>query len=291
MVRGLDHIVHAVRNLDAAADLYRRLGFAVGARNKHPWGTHNHVVQLPGFFIELVTMAEPEKLDADGFSTMFGAYNRDFIARGEGFSLLILESKEAAGDAGTFASAGIGQRVALRFEREAKRPDGATVKVGFSLAFAEDKDARDIHFATCQQHYPENFWNPSFQQHTNGVSAVAGVVVVAEQPEQHRRFFEVFADGQASAAKDGFAIATHRGAIEVVTPAAFLRRFGVKAPDMSRGARLAALRFAVTSPSRLQALPELAGIAGLYVGNDAIIGSEDAMGAVLVFEPATRKPG
>jgi hypothetical protein len=290
MVRGLDHIVHAVRNLDAAADLYRRLGFAVGARNKHPWGTHNHIVQLPGFFIELVTMAEPEKLDADGFSTMFGAYNRDFIARGEGFSLLILESKEAAGDAGTFSSAGIGQRDALRFEREAKRPDGATVKVGFSLAFAEDKDARDIHFATCQQHYPENFWNPSFQQHTNGVSAVAGVVVVAEQPERHRRFFEVFADGQASAAKDGFAIATHRGAIEVVTPAAFLRRFGVKTPDMSRGARLAALRFAVTSPSRLQALPELAGVAGLYVGNDAIIGSEDAMGAVLVFEPATRKP-
>jgi hypothetical protein len=76
----------------------------------------------------------------------------------------------------------------------------------------------------------------------------------------------------------------------VATPGAFLRRFGVKAPDMSRGARLAALRFPVTSPSRLQALPELAGIAGLYVGNDAIVGSEDAMGAVLVFEPATRKP-
>jgi len=86
MARGLDHIVHAVRDLDAAADLYRRLGFNVGARNKHPWGTHNHIVQLPGFFIELLTLAEPEKLGSDGFSTMFGAYNRDFIARGEGFS-------------------------------------------------------------------------------------------------------------------------------------------------------------------------------------------------------------
>jgi len=291
MARGLDHIVHAVRDLDAAADLYRRLGFTVGARNKHPWGTHNHIVQLPGFFIELLTLAEPEKLGSDGFSTMFGAYNRDFIARGEGFSLLILESKDATGDAATFSGAGVGEPDPLRFEREAKRSDGSSVKVGFSLAFAEDRGARDIHFAACQQHYPENFWNPSFQQHTNGVSAVAGVVVVSEQPEQHRRFFEVFADGRASAAKDGFGIATHRGAIDVVTPAAFLRRFGVKAPDMSRGARLAALRFAVTSPSRLQALPELAGIAGLYVGNDAIIGSEDAMGAVLVFEPATRKPG
>ncbi len=30
MARGLDHIVHAVRDLDAAADFYRRLGFIVG---------------------------------------------------------------------------------------------------------------------------------------------------------------------------------------------------------------------------------------------------------------------
>ena len=291
MARGLDHIVHAVRDLDAAADLYRRLGFTVGARNKHPWGTHNHIIQLSGFFIELLTFAEPEKLGSDGFSTMFGAYNRDFITRGEGFSLLILESKDANRDAATFTGAGIGEPDALRFEREAKRPDGSSVKVGFSLAFAEDSSAHDIHFAACQQHYPENFWNPAFQQHPNGVAAVAGVVVVAEQPEQHRRFFEVFSDGQATTGGDGFAIVTSRGAIDVVTPATFLRRFGVKAPDMSRGARLAALRFAVTSPSRLQALPELAGIAGLYVGNDAIIGSEDAMGAVLVFEPATRKSG
>jgi hypothetical protein len=78
--------------------------------------------------------------------------------------------------------------------------------------------------------------------------------------------------------------------IEVVSPAAFLQRFGVKPPDMTRGARLAALRFAVTQPSRLQAVPELAGMAGLYVGNDAIIGSEDAMGAILVFEPSAQKP-
>lgn len=291
MALGLDHIVHAVRDLDAAADLYRRLGFTVGARNKHPWGTYNHIVQLPGFFIELLTLGEPGKLGSDGFSTMFGIYNRDFIARGDGFSLLILESKEAARDAATFSSAGVGQLDTLRFEREAKRPDGTSVKVGFSLAFAEDSATRDIHFATCQQLYPENFWNPAFQQHPNGVAGVAGVVVVAEQPKEHQRFFELLADaGATTASGEGFAIATPRGAIEVATPGAFLRRFGVKAPDMSRGARLAALRFPVTSPSRLQALPELAGIAGLYVGNDAIIGSEDAMGAVLVFEPATRKP-
>ena len=262
----------------------------MGARNRHPWGTHNHIVQLPGFFIELLAVAEPERLGTDGFSTMFAAYNRDFIARGEGFSLLILESKDARADAATFSAAGVAASDDLRFEREAKRPDGSTVKVGFSLAFAEDKAARDIHFASCQQHYPENFWNLAFQEHSNSVAGVVGVVVVANEPEQHQQFFEVFADAPAVARHGGFAIATPRGMIEVVSPAAFLQRFGVKPPDMTRGARLAALRFAVTQPSRLQAVSELAGIAGLYVGNDAIIGSEDAMGAILVFEPSAQKP-
>jgi catechol 2,3-dioxygenase-like lactoylglutathione lyase family enzyme len=68
MARGPDHIVHAVRDLDAAADFYRRIGFTVGARNRHSWGTHNCIVQFPEFFIEILTLAEPEKLGNDYIS-------------------------------------------------------------------------------------------------------------------------------------------------------------------------------------------------------------------------------
>ncbi|AXK79867.1 VOC family protein [Pseudolabrys taiwanensis] len=285
MPRGLDHIVHAVRDLDAAAALYRSLGFTVGARNKHPWGTHNHIVQTPGFFIELVTFAEPDKLGDDGFSKLFAAHNRDFIARGDGLSLLILESADAAADEAAFRKAGIAGSPAMRFEREGKRPDGTTVKVGFSLAFADDQAAPDIHFATCQQHFPENFWNPAFQQHANGVKAVAGVVAVARDQDVHRRFFEDFTGAPATSIDGGFSIVTPRGVVDVLTAAAFLHRFGVKAPEMRGGLWLAALRFFVADAAPLQALPELAGLGGLYAGNPAVVGAEDAMGAVLVFEP------
>ena len=286
MPRGLDHIVHAVRDLDAAAELYRRLGFTVGARNKHPWGTHNTIIQCPGVFIELLTLAEPEKLGSDGFSRLFGAYTRDFLKRGEGLALLILESRDARADEADFRAASIAGSEVMRFEREGKRPDGSAVKVGFSLAFAEDKLAPDIHFATCQQHYPENFWNPAFQKHANSVSGIAGVIAVAEEPARHLNFMQSFAGAAAQTGSDGFTIATPRGALEVATPAAFLHRYGVKAPDVSRGARLAALRFATADASLLQGAPEFAGMAGLYAGNAAVIGPEDAMGAVLVFEPA-----
>src|SRR5262249_27487553 len=100
----------------------------------------------------------------------------------------------------------------------------------------------------------------------------------------------IFADARAVGDGDDFAITTPRGTIDVVRPATFLRRFGVKPPDMTRGARLTALRLAVTQPSRLQAAPELAGIPRLYVGNAPIIGPEDAVGAVLVFEPSAQRP-
>ncbi|MEJ2431809.1 MAG: VOC family protein [Pseudolabrys sp.] len=286
MPRGLDHIVHAVRDLDAAAALYRSLGFTVGARNKHPWGTHNYLVQFPGFFIELLTLVQPEKLGDDGFSQLFGRYTGDFLKSQEGLALMILESKDAEADEADFRAAGIAASETMRFEREGWRPDGAPVKVGFSLAFAEDKAAPAIHFAVCQQHYPENFWNPAFQHHANTATGIAGAVLVANEPDRHRGFLEHFTGAEASKAEGGFALAIPRGAIDMTTPAAFLARFGVKPPDTRSGARLAAMRFAVADADRLQDLPELAGIAGLYQGNAAVIGAEDAMGAVMVFEPS-----
>ncbi len=132
MSRGLDHIVHAVRDLAAAAAFYRRLGFTVGARNVHPWGTHNHIVQLPGFFIELLTVAEPQKLVGEGFARLFGAFNQAFLQRREGLSFLMLESRDAEADARDFAAAGIAASPALRFEREGSAPDGGKREVGFS---------------------------------------------------------------------------------------------------------------------------------------------------------------
>src|SRR5262249_11223552 len=108
MAGGLDHVIHAVRDLEAAAGPFPRLGFTVGARNRHAWGTHNHLVQLPGFFVELLTVAEPEKLGTDGLSALFGTFNRIFLKNHEGFSFLLLESENAATDAARFRLAGMG---------------------------------------------------------------------------------------------------------------------------------------------------------------------------------------
>jgi Glyoxalase-like domain len=285
MPGGLDHLVHAVRDLDAAAELYRRLGFTVGARNRHAWGTHNHLVQTPGFFIELLTVAEPEKLGSDGFSALFGTFNRLFLKDQEGLSLLILESHDAAADAARFRSAGIGASDAIRFEREGKRPDGSTVKVGFSLAFARDAKAPAIGFAVCQHHFPENFWNPAFQQHANMVSGIAATVVVSENPHDHYAFLSAFAGVRAdSASASDITASTPRGEISVMHPVAFRSRFGVEPPDVSRGARLAAAQFRVRDRAALSAALDRGGIAASSSRGATIVGPQIALGATLVFD-------
>jgi hypothetical protein len=285
MARGLDHIVHAVRDLDAAGEAYARLGFTVGARNRHPWGTHNRIVQFPGVFIELLAIGEMERIPpARPRALSFGAFTRDFLARGEGLSMLVLEGKGAAADAEAFRAAGIGDFDVFDFEREGKHPDGSTVKVAFSLAFAEDKGAPDTGFFTCQQHYPENFWNPAFQKHANGVTGVAGVVFVAENPADHHVFLKAFSGvSDLKSTSSGITIETPRGEIQVMDPAAFRLHYAVEPPDVSRGMRLAAIRFAVRDME----------LARTSVGANAaermdklMVGPQSVHGATLVFESA-----
>jgi hypothetical protein len=286
MSRGLDHIVHAVRDLDAAADLYRRLGFTVGVRNRHPWGTANQLVQIPGFFVEILTVAEPEKLGGDGLATQFGRFNQSFVERQEGLSFLILESQNATADAADYRVANIAASEALRFEREGRGPDGAKTKVGFSLAFAHDAKAPDIGFAACQQHFPDNFWNPAFQQHANTASAVGGVVIVAENPTDHHIFLAAFTGVRELHAASGAVIApTPRGDVKVMDPAAFRTRYGIEPPDISRSARLAAIEFRIRDRDAVAAALHAAGIEFSFHIGSVVVGPETAMGATLVFEP------
>ncbi len=204
--------------------------------------------------------------------------------RGEGPSLLILESHDASADAAAFAVGGIAVGEAMRFDREGKRPDGSTVRVGFSLAFAEDRAAPWIHFATCQQHHPENFWNPDFQHHANSATGIAGVVMVASDPAAHRDFLATFTGRDVRASDTGLVVDTARGTINVMTPSAFTADYGVAAPAVDAGARLAALRFAVTDIAAAEDALAAGEIEAQVESDRLVINPGTAMGATVVFE-------
>lgn len=288
MPHGLDHIVHAVRDLDAAAEFYRRAGFTVGARNRHAWGTHNRIVQLKNCYIELLEVAEPDRIVPHGARTFsFGAYHRDFLASREGFSMLILNSGNAIEDARAYDAAGIGGFEVFDFVREGKKPDGTPVKLAFSLAFAQDPVSPNVRFAVCQHYYPENFWDPAFQIHANGVRGVPGVALVAENPTDHHIFLKVFAGEQdLHSSSVGVKARTENGDIEIMEQVTFPDQFGVSPEVKGEGMTLHGLRFEVDDIARAEALHRQNGVASQPHATRLVIPPDLAHGATLIFETA-----
>lgn len=286
MARGLDHVVHAVDDLEAAGALYERLGFKVGARNTHPWGTANRIVQLPGFFVEILGVAEPEKIppmSAGSFS--FGAFNRDFLARkGDGLAGLVLESEDAAADSAVFDQAGFGGFAPLVFSRKAVRADGSETEVGFSIAFARDPASPDAAFFACKQKAPENFWSPELQRHANGAEAIAAAMLVAENPADHHVFLETLSGSRdVHATSLGLRVTTPRGVILAFDRRGFEDSLGLP-PPQDAGLRLAALVFRVGDLAATKALFEKNGIAHREYRERLVVAPQIAHGAALVFE-------
>ncbi|WP_024279176.1 VOC family protein [Xanthobacter sp. 126] len=286
MRRGLDHVVHLVRDLDAAGEIYDLLGFTVGARNRHPWGTENRIIQTPGFFIELLQIAEPDKIPAaQGEAFSFGAFNQDFLARiGEGLSMLVLEGSDAGHEKAAFDADGFGGFDIFDFARKARRPDGQEVDVGFRLAFARDPASPDFGAFACTQLNPENFWSPDLQRHSNQVTSVAGVVLVADAPAEHQAFLETFSGCSVQRALDAWYVAqTPRGSIDVMSREMFTERYGVPAPG-GPGLRLAAIRFSTPGAPELRRSLAARRMVEEAIDGIVVVPPRAALGATLVFE-------
>jgi hypothetical protein len=159
------------------------------------------------------------------------------------------------------------------------------VKVAFSLVFAADEKAPDIGYFTCQQHHPENFWNPAFQQHSNGAAGIDGVIMVAGNPQDHRHFVTAFSGvSDIKSSAGGISATTPRGDIQVMKPLAYRAYAGTDAPDLARGAHLAALRFAVRDKTEAMSTLENAGIAAVEWSGKVVVPPAAAFGATLIFE-------
>ncbi len=281
MARGIDHVIHLVRDLDAAASLYEKLGFVVSARNKHPFGTHNRIVQLDGSYIEILAVAEPEKIQGEGSPTSFAHFHREFqIHNGEGLSGLVLASSDASADKLAFDRAGFGGFPVFDFGRMGKRPDGSEAELAFSLAYLREPASADVMTLVCQHKRPENFWFKELQAHANGVTRVACAVFTAESPTDHQYFLQTWTGlRDLRSTSLGVAAETPRGALQITEPRPFEDAFGMT-PPRSAGIRFSAVTFA-GQPDRIREVLSKSGVTAQERHGKLVI---HAHGAVLAFE-------
>jgi hypothetical protein len=283
--RAIDHLVIASHDLEALAALYDRLGFQVGARNRHPWGTENHIVQFDGSFLELIGLGQgfAAPLERPGIFS-FAAFVGRFLARREGLAMLAMRSADAEADRIAFAARGLGAFERFDFARKARRPDGAEVDVAFSLAFAASAAMPEAGFFVCEQKFPENFWSRSAQIDPNGATGIEGVTLVHEKPEEAAEFVGNFAGAAAPRAIDGgFAVIVDGAQIECVTRAALLARFGAEAVQ-SDDPTLALVRVGVGDLQAVSRLLDDRAVVHRRVGEALLVKAARAHGLALVFE-------
>lgn len=286
MTRRIDHLVVAVHDLDQAGSFYQRLGFQVGTRNRHPWGTENRIVQLPRSFIELITAGEGTAIaphQASAFS--FGAFVRDYLRDREGLAMLVLDSQDAKADADLFSEKGIGAFEPFHFERSGRRPDGSETKVAFTLAFASVENSPKVGFFVCQQHFPENFWNPEFQRHDNKATQISSVTLAAPVPERLRAFLTAFT-GVQPASPDGDDLSFRLGEshIDVLTPDDAAEIYGSVEAELDQPS-FVAFAVRVEDINRQANWLDAAEIPYQHIGSRLIVPASAAFGVAIAFEP------
>lgn len=285
MAGGIDHLVLCVRDLEQARYVYQQLGFTLTPPARHPFGTANSLVQFAErSFLELLTVADPGSIPQmrPGFFS-FGAFNRDFLLRQEGCSMLVLESADAEADAGAWASAGLGAFAPFRFERPAKLPDGTIATVAFTLAFAVDARLSDSAFFACQQHAPQFFWMSEYQRHANGALGIDEVALVAADPLAFSGLLESLTGVAAESIEGGVVAHTARGRFLAITPEAFEQRYAVVAPPLDRGPRLAGCRIGVEDADAFKARLRKIGTEFRKAGTALVIPPSAAFGLALGF--------
>jgi len=242
-MKSINHLVLAGRDLLAMREVYERLGFTLTAQGQHPFGTGNIIIQLHGTYLELLSVTKPRDVieHAPGeFS--FSAFNRDYLARHEGFSMLVLGTSDARADRAAWKTAGLQTYAPFDFSRQARMPDGEDVTVGFSLAFVSHPQAPWLGLFACQHFRPQYYEQEKFLTHANGAHSVREVWICGEGARDLAGYISTAAASSAVPVSAGRTnIATTTGTIVLARDEEFRRVFGVAPPHPQDGPHLAGL--------------------------------------------------
>jgi catechol 2,3-dioxygenase-like lactoylglutathione lyase family enzyme len=218
---GLDHVMILVRDLDRAAEAWRRLGFTLSPRGTHSphMGTGNHTVMLgPDYFELLGIVAE----------TPHNANSRQWLAHREGLARVAFRTDDAAAGVGELQRHGIAGVGPFDFGRPVQLPDGGETEARFRVfEWPASEAPGGVHIFACQHVTPKAVWIPELQRHANTARRVRHIEVLAVDPRAAAQHLARLIDGGAEETPDGsFHVATgpERGVFVFLDRAVLARR-------------------------------------------------------------------
>ena len=170
-LRGIDHVLIGVGDLEQARHIWARLGFVVTPRGRHEgWGTANHCIMFPNDYLELLGLVEP--------GAPSGGLEEALCSRGDGLLGLALASADRDATADAWAGAGLEVGTA---DLARLLEDGSGTRLRFANVTLDDPPA-GLRLFACQALDPEPLRRHEWLAHSNGAQGIGSMTLATRRP-------------------------------------------------------------------------------------------------------------
>jgi hypothetical protein len=205
-VVGIDHAVVMVKELDRAAENWKRLGFTVSPRGTHSthMGSGNYTIMFDPDYMELLGVLT---------STEHNAPARAYLAKhGDGIERVALTAVDSAAGAEEIRARGYTPIGPTDFERPVTMPDGTLSAAKFRTFQWPTADAPGgVRIFACQHKTRKTVWIAELMKHANGARRLRQVLIATQDAAKDAAHLSRMIDREARNEPDG-AVAVPSGA-------------------------------------------------------------------------------
>lgn len=218
---GVDHVVITVRDLDASAAQWTKLGFTVSPRGTHSplLGTGNYTIMFQEDYLELLgVLTETEQ----------NAPTRDFLSRREGIERTAFTTDSAADGAALLKSRGLEPLGPVHFGRPVDLPNGGTGEAKFNVfRWPLSEKPGGMRIFACQHLTRDTVWIPELMSHANGAQRIARVEILSGDAKAAAQHMSRLIDEPAEQAEGVWRVRSggKRADFVFLDPASFAARY------------------------------------------------------------------
>ncbi|MGD9844175.1 MAG: VOC family protein [Variibacter sp.] len=199
-ILGLDHVVINVRDLDASAQTWKTLGFAVSPRGTHSahLGSGNYTIVFGDDYLELLgVITETEHLRP----------TIEFLKHREGIERAAFTTDDAAAGAEELKARGLAPLGPVHFGRPVDLPNGGKSEAKFNVfRWPLNEQPGGLRIFACQHLTRENVWIPELQHHANGAQRIVRLEILSQDPKAAAEQLSHLIDEPVSPTADGFRV-------------------------------------------------------------------------------------
>lgn len=279
----IDHLLTHVRDLDAAASLFRRMGFTLSPISRvETMGISNHLVLMSpptsnfANYIEFMASHDRTKLPPPMVRTLSG---------GEGIKSMVLGAADIDVARKAIVAAGFDAAAPFHVKREWVIAPGESVFPEFNVILPVEAP---LVFNCCRYFNVDLYLRPEWLRHENGAKGMRRVIAAANAPAAVAAPLGALFERAPVQAGDAVRTTPGQVDLDLMTPDAVKERYGIEVGPLEQdAARYVGYVIAVESLDILVGCLDRGGVPYRTLGDEIVVDPATGLGNMIVF---TAKP-